>query len=263
MDQIKIIALIIAGVLGLCIGSFLNVVIYRVPNGLNIAKPASHCPNCKNPIKWYDNIPVLSYIFLGGKCRHCKEHISFRYTIVEILNAILWLLSVLMFWDKSIFFACTLAVTCSVLLCIVFIDLEQMIIPDVLQIALLICAIVMIFAEWNEQNTWQNKIYGFLLCTSFALLIHYIPLIFFNKEALGGGDVKLFAILGLLLGTANSLLALVISFVSASFVLLVVKLVKKYNREKEYPFAPFIVFGIMISLFFGYSLVEGYLSLIA
>lgn len=263
MDEIKIMALIIAGILGLCIGSFLNVVIYRVPNGLNIAKPTSHCPNCKNPIKWYDNIPVLSYIFLGGKCRHCKEHISFRYTIVEILNAVLWLLSVLMFWDKSIFFTCTLAVTCSVLLCMVFIDLEQMIIPDVLQIALLICAIVMIFAEWNEQNTWQNKIYGFLLCASFALLIHYVPLVLFKKEALGGGDVKLFAILGLLLGIANSLLAIVIAFVSASLVLVIIKIVKKYNREKEYPFAPFIVMGIMVSLFFGYSLVEGYLSLIS
>ena len=89
-DFVYVVALILAGVLGLCVGSFLNVVIYRLPNGMNLAKPASHCPKCKKEIKWYDNIPVLSYIILGGKCRNCKTHISFRYTLVELLNAILW-----------------------------------------------------------------------------------------------------------------------------------------------------------------------------
>ena len=85
MDQYYIIVTyILAGLLGLCVGSFLNVVIYRVPNNMNLAKPASHCPKCGYVLRWYDNIPILSYLMLGGKCRSCKEHISIRYTLVEI-----------------------------------------------------------------------------------------------------------------------------------------------------------------------------------
>ena len=262
MDEIKIIAIVLSAILGLCVGSFLNVVIYRLPNGMNLAKPASHCPKCNNKIKWYDNIPVLSYIFLLGKCRHCKEPISIRYTIVELLNALLWVCSILMFWDRSIFYSITLCVTCSVLICIFFIDLEHMIIPDSLQLCLLACAIVMIFAEWDYDNTWLVKLYGLLVLGGFSAILHYGALILFKKEALGGGDVKLLAVCGLLLGLTNSILALVIACVSASIVLLVVKAIKKYKKDKEYPFAPFIVFGVLISLFFGYYLIQGYLEII-
>ena len=88
----EIIICVLTALLGLCVGSFLNVVIYRVPNGMSIAMPPSHCPKCGYKLKWYDNIPVLSYIILGGKCRSCKEPISPRYTIVELLIMLLWLL---------------------------------------------------------------------------------------------------------------------------------------------------------------------------
>ena len=85
---------VLTGLLGLCIGSFLNVVIYRVPLGMSVVYPPSHCPKCDYKLKWYDNIPVLSYCLLGGKCRSCGEHISFRYTVVELANMLLWLASV-------------------------------------------------------------------------------------------------------------------------------------------------------------------------
>lgn len=262
MDQIKIIAIVLSAILGLCVGSFLNVVIYRLPNGINLAKPASHCPKCNNPIKWYDNIPVLSYLILGGKCRHCKEHISIRYTIVELLNALLWVGSVLMFWSRNIPYTITVCIACSILICIFFIDLEHMIIPDSLQLCLLACAIAMIFTEWDPDNTWDVKLYGLLVCGGLFVVIHYGALILFKKEAIGGGDVKLFAILGLMLGLSNSILMLIISTVLASIVLLLVKVIKKFNKDKEYPFAPFIVIAAIISIFFGYYIVTGYLDLI-
>lgn len=250
-------------IFGLCVGSFLNVVIYRVPNGMNIAKPASHCPKCNNPIKWYDNIPVLSYIFLGGKCRHCKTHISFRYTVVELLNALMWFLAAYFFWEKSIFFACTLMATLSVLICIFFVDLEHMIIPDSFQLALLVCAIVMIFAEVNENNTFVSKLIGFAVSGGLFLLIHYCAIRFFKKEAIGGGDIKLFAVAGLLLGIQNVFLAIALAAVSACIVLLVVRVCKNFGKEQEYPFAPFICFGITICLFFGSDIINWYLSLLS
>ena len=94
---ISIITIVLTILLGLCVGSFLNVVIYRLPNGMSLAKPASHCPKCQNPIRWYDNIPVVSYLILGGKCRHCKEKISFRYPFVELFNTAMWFLCLLCF----------------------------------------------------------------------------------------------------------------------------------------------------------------------
>ena len=109
-----------ASILGLCVGSFLNVVIYRVPNKMSLAYPPSHCTTCDYTLKWYDNIPVLSYIMLGGRCRSCKTHISFRYTAVEIANMLLWLLSVLLFWEESIAMAVIAALSSTLFICIFF-----------------------------------------------------------------------------------------------------------------------------------------------
>ena len=256
-------ALIFALILGLCVGSFLNVVIYRVPNKMNIAKPDSHCPKCKNPIKWYDNIPVLSYIILGGKCRHCKEKISFRYTLVEILNALLWVLSVVMSWERSIFYTVLVALACSILICVFFVDLEHMIIPDSFQVALLVVAIAGLFVNIDPDNGWQSKLLGFAVAGGLFLVLHYGCIILLKKEGLGGGDVKLIAVAGLLLGTVYSIISILISSVIASLVLLFIKRVKNFDKNKEYPFAPFLVVGILLSLFFGYYMYNEYIALIS
>ena len=128
-------------VFGLCFGSFLNVVIYRLPNNMNIAFPSSHCPNCNYKLKWYDNIPVLSYIILKGKCRNCKEKISPRYMIVEILTAILILVCYLKF-DLSLMFILS-SIAVMVYICITFIDSKHYIIPDSLNIILGIISVVL------------------------------------------------------------------------------------------------------------------------
>ena len=152
-------------VLGLCVGSFLNVVIYRLPKNMSLAKPKSHCTNCDYQLKWYDNIPVISYIILGGKCRKCKTRISPRYIIVEILNAVLWFVALMLNTNVIISTMQTnylmLAVSfvaLSTLICVAFCDFENMEIPDEFQIILLVCGIVsMLFGDVN------SKVFGFLL----------------------------------------------------------------------------------------------------
>lgn len=106
---------------GLAVGSFLNVVIYRVPLGMSVATPASHCPNCNASLKWYDNIPVVSYCILGGKCRSCKTHIPFRYTIVELANMLLWIVCVARF-SGNVIYGGVVALAISVCICVFFID---------------------------------------------------------------------------------------------------------------------------------------------
>lgn len=252
-----------AGIIGLCVGSFLNVVIYRVPLGMSVAKPASHCPTCSKPIKWYDNIPVLSYTLLGGKCRNCKTHIPFRYTAVEISNALLWLLSVRCFLCDGILPALIAMALSSVLICVLFIDLENMIIPDRFQIIL---AVLGIIAAVTDKSDFGGKfalshiigcVVGFAVFALVALVFTKIT----GAEALGGGDVKLAAVMGLFLGWQKLLLAVFIASLSASVLLIILKYKNNDGKTKGYPFAPFLSAGFLIAHFFGGAVINSYISL--
>ena len=174
MDKFYLIcAYVLSGVIGLCVGSFLNVVIYRLPNKMSLAKPNSHCPICKYELRWYDNIPVISYLMLGGRCRSCKVHIPFRYTAVELANAALWLLCAILFWEKSIPLAAIYMLVFSVFICVFFIDLEHKIILDRFQIALLLFGVAIIF--FDKSYGWLSHVIGgvsgfavfYLVCWSF------------------------------------------------------------------------------------------------
>lgn len=260
----KIAFYVLSGVIGLCVGSFLNVVIYRVPNKMSVAFPASHCPDCKSPIKWYDNIPVISYLILGGKCRNCKKHISFRYTAVEILNTVLWLLAAFMFYETSVIYAVVLMAASSVLICIFFIDLENMIIPDRFQIILLCLAVIGFFFDKSELSGINHFIYNILGGVfGFAVmwLLGFIGEKVSGREALGGGDIKLCGVMGLFLGWQKFLLSVLIASVSASIVILVYKS-KGEGKDREYPFAPFLSTGFLIGLFFGNPIINAYISLL-
>ena len=253
---------IYAALIGLCVGSFLNVVIYRVPLKMSVAKPNSHCPVCKTPIKWYDNIPVFSYIFLGAKCRNCKTHIPFRYTAVEIANTLLWVLSAYCFFEKSIFYCILSMAVSSILLCIFFIDLENMIIPDRFQVMLLVLGILSIFCDKSvivaEVGYLSHIIGGVAGFLSFLLISSVVSKIV-GKEALGGGDIKLAGVMGLFLGWQKLLLALL----SASVIATVIILIKSKNNgeKKEFPFGPFLSIGFALAMFFGDAIIRGYLSL--
>ena len=268
MDIVLRISLIVLTVIiGLCVGSFLNVVIYRLPNDMSLSKPASHCPKCGAPIKWYDNIPVISYIFLRGKCRHCKEPISFSYPAIELINMVLWLLCLTLFTNAIIpTFECNWIkfgvslVSVSTLICICMSDYDHMLIPDILQGVLLLCAIVMLLDNPSFEVILL-KVIGFVAMGALFYLVNLVYKLSKKRDGLGSGDILLVMIGGLMLGIYQMLYALLIACLSALIILLIVSLLKK-EKGKEYPFAVFLTSGIAIALFSGEYVINWYMKLL-
>ena len=262
-----VITYVMAGVFGLCIGSFLNVVIYRVPLGMSIAFPASHCPRCGMSIRWYDNVPVLSYLLLGGKCRGCRVPISPRYTIVELANALLWLACVWVFRQDSLLMAALAAITMSLLICVFFIDLEHMIILDRFQLMLAAVAVAVIFVDPSALSggtRWWSHLIGAAAGFGVFCLIALLGRRMFGREALGGGDVKLAAVMGLWLGWQKLLLAVLLASVAGSVVLLILQAVRKEKDSgREYPFAPFLTAGFALAILCGDGIIGWYMALLA
>ncbi len=294
-EYYKIVAFILAGLLGVCVGSFLNVVIYRVPLGMSLAKPDSHCPNCKYELKWFDNVPVLSYLFLGGKCRNCKQPISFRYPAVELFNMLAWLGSVWLFWDVSIVFTVITALASTLLICVFFIDLDHMLIFDRFNVMLLILGVLAVF--FDPYYDWLSHLIGGVAGFAVFYGLHALFYYGFKKEALGGGDIKLAGAVGLLLGWERLLFGVCIASLAASVILLLLKrknattdteagetgeeaeagteiaTAQEATEEAtegtaenealpgEYPFAPFLCSGFWIAMMFGASIIAWYLSL--
>lgn len=251
---------IFTAVFGLCIGSFLNVVIYRVPKKMSLAQPPSHCPNCNYQLRWYDNIPVLSYVLLGGKCRSCKQPISPRYMIVEIANMLLWILCVWRFWKCSIVYACLSAFVLSVCICIFCIDLEQMLIFDRFQLILAGLAVCSLF--FDPQVSLLSHGIGCLIGGGSFFAIAFLSEKLLKKEGLGGGDIKLSAGMGLFLGWERWLLSVLIASVSASVILVFCRNKQKDEENREYPFGPFLTIGFAVALLFGELIINWYLNLL-
>lgn len=255
------------GVVGLCIGSFLNVVVYRVPLGMNLAKPGSHCTTCNHPLSWKDNIPLLSFVFLGGKCRYCKAKISPRYFLVELCNCVMWLMCAFLWARNNVVFALMCASAISVLLCVALCDSDNMFIPDSLQIALGIVAVVAIF--FDPYVNWLDKLLGFALGSGFMIFFYLLCFPLFGHEGLGIGDIKLAAGCGLLLGWKNMCVAIVVCIVFALVGVLVRKIsLRKFANELpladdgEFPFGPYIVLGVTTAMFFGDYIANLYISLL-
>ena len=246
--------------LGLCVGSFLNVVIYRLPNGMNLATPPSHCPGCGHHLKWYENIPLFSYAFLRGKCRICKMHISYRYPLVEAANAILWVLCIFLFWETSIPLACLFAAACSLLLCMIATDIDEQLVPQSLQIVLLCTAIAVTVLD--KTTPWYDHLIGMAVFGVAFWLIGYFFRKKSGKEALGGADIELAFIAGLMLGWQKMLLAMLVSSVFGSVILLILRKKKNEEKDKTYPFIPFMGGGIYVALFLGDLLINGYKDLL-
>lgn len=251
---------ILSGILGLCVGSFLNVVIYRLPNGMNLSKPGSHCTKCNYSLKWYDNIPVLSYLMLGGKCRKCKAPISPRYMIVELFNAALWLLAAALYWEASPLYACAVAVACSALICIFFIDLEHMLIYN--RFTILVAIAGVIAAVTQVEGAWHDHLIGATVGGAAFLAIYYGALAVLKQEGLGFGDVKYAAAAGLLLGWQRFLFSILIASVAGALVMVISNRVTNADKRKEYPFGPYLVVGTLVALFFGNVVISWYIGLL-
>ena len=261
MDTFTLVTVyILSGVIGLCVGSFLNVVIYRVPEGMSLSKPNSHCPKCGYELRWYDNIPLFSYLFLGGKCRSCRDRISFRYPAVELANMLLWLLSVYLFIGESYVYTAIAALLSSIFLCIFFIDLDHMLIFDRFVIMVAALGVVAIF--FDTSTVWYDHLIGLGAASLVFLGLFYGSLWILKREGLGGGDVKLAMAAGLLLGWQKFLLGMVVASLVGSLVLLALRIFRKDEKQKEYPFAPFLVLGFAVAMFVGAPLIDLYLSLL-
>lgn len=243
---------------GLIIGSFLNVCIYRIPRGENIAWPGSHCPTCSHSLKWYDNIPLFSYLVLKGKCRYCKTNISAQYPIVESLNAFLYIIMYMKFGFGVDFIFYSLM--SSVLLAIIYIDFKEMIIPDSLVLSILILSVI--------QKALNYFLYGIspeLIDSVLGLLVGaglFLAIAMLSHGGMGGGDVTLIGALGFVLGVKYILLNIFLAFILAAIISVFLLATKIKTRKDPIPFGPFIALGFYITVLWGEVIINWYFNLL-
>lgn len=263
----KLYAYVLICVIGLFFGSFLYCLAERLVTGESYTKGRSHCENCGHVLSAMDLIPVLSWFVLNGKCRYCGIEISSKYPISEIITAICYaaVLSRFKFTLETIEFL----VLVSILLCISFADIEQYIIPDGLIIAGIINRIIFILSSENILSTLLTSLLGGIVVTVPVLIIVLIMEKILKKEAMGGGDIKLFFMTGLYFTWTQNILALLISCFAG--IIYGVISMKKSNSVSEnesekiqnslIPFGPFIAFGSFATMLFGEKIISMYLSL--
>jgi leader peptidase (prepilin peptidase)/N-methyltransferase len=248
---------IVSIIFGAIIGSFLNVCICRLPNDESIVSPGSHCPQCKNPIRVYDNIPLVSYALLGGKCRYCRLPISMQYPIVEGITA-LASLSLFMKFGPSFQYLYYFAFLCS-LIVITVIDLYHQIIPDVISLPGIAVGLLGAFAL--PQKSFLQAFLGTLVGGGSLFVVATVYQWVLKREGMGGGDVKLLAMIGAFLGWKAVILTIVLSSFIGSVVGILLMVAKGKDFKYAIPFGPFLSLGAAIALFFGEEIVRWYLYL--
>lgn len=237
--------------LGLIIGSFLNVVIYRLPLEKSIVFPRSFCPSCQNRLAFYDNIPIISFIILGGRCRKCKSTISIQYPLVEAITAFSFWLTFHVYGNSIVYTVFTSIFLCF-LIVLSLIDLNHMILPD--QLTLGGGLIFLLFSFFNpEISFWDGFISAFGAALIFAgLYFFYIKVR--KIEGLGFGDVKMMILLGAFLGLKKLLVAVLVSSILGLIVGGFLIIFRKKTLKFQLPFGTFLGLGSYISVFWGYNI---------
>lgn len=234
-------------IFGSLIGSFLNVVIYRVPRNQSVVHPRSSCPSCKHKISWYENIPILSYLVLRGKCRECKTKISLKYPLIEL---IVGLIAVVLFpseisstslWIYSYYFS----VAC-VLLAQLFIDIEHQLLPDKINIYFLAITIPYVVLNLPLFHWLVGGIIGFFI----PLIVTWGFYKLRGQIGLGGGDIKIFGILGLLLGPLGIVHNIFMSCALGALVGIILIVLKKLDKNTPMAFGPFIIIVAAMQIFY-------------
>lgn len=239
-------------VIGLIFGSFFNVVILRLPHHESLSKENSHCPKCHHPIKAYDLIPVISYVLLRGQCRHCHAPISMRYPLIELITAILFVLV----FNRFGFSVQTLIgfVFMSTLIIIALMDIDTMEIMDRFQILILILALINL--GFSPLSFYNHVAAFFIISIPFFLIAHFYG-------GMGGGDVKLVAVSGLLLGIKSTLVGFFISSLLGGLVAVYLLMTKQKERQSMIAFGPYLCIGFAIAYLYGELLFDWYLNLFA
>lgn len=245
-------------VFGLLVGSFMNVVIHRVPLDVSIVKPRSRCPKCSNIIKWYQNIPVISFIFLRGKCSNCGFKIPMRYPLVELMMGIFSYLLIPedINLNSIVAYSFYFSVAC-VFVCHFLIDMEHQILPDKINIYLLITVIPFVILNKSISYWAFGGVIGFGLPYIVTYLFYKIR----GVIGLGGGDIKLFGILGLLLGPIGIVQNMFFSCALGSVIGILLILTKRMGKDKPMAFGPYIIVAAAIQIYFPqvFSLINPFL----
>ena len=250
----KSIMILFSGIFGLALGSFMNVCIYRIPLKKSIVSPPSSCPNCKRRIRFYDNIPLLSYIALSGKCRYCHHPISWQYPAVE---ALISLLSLLLFIRYGISYQYILSLLfISSLVTISFIDFHHQIIPDSISLPGIISGLLVSILLGHI--SWQDSLIGIIAGGGSLYLVAFIYERITGKEGMGGGDIKLLAMIGAWMGWRPLPLIVMISSMTGVLIGYTFILLTRKGFRARIPFGPFLSLGAITYFFFGYQLTRWY-----
>ncbi|MHC2994420.1 MAG: prepilin peptidase [Candidatus Atribacteria bacterium] len=243
-------------ILGLIVGSFSNVCIYRIPINESIIYPASHCPKCRSSIKPIDNIPLLSYILLKGRCRNCGSRIPIQYPVVEFLTGIIYILMFLIYGLtlQSLIYI----ILASAVIIIAFIDLNEQIVPDIISLPGIGAGLILSF--FVPYISFINSVLGVLVGGGIILIIGLVGSVIFKKEAIGGGDVKLAAMIGAFLGWRYIIISLFLGFFLGALAGILLVLSKIKSREDMIPFGPFIALGSIITILWGEKIISWYLG---
>lgn len=265
-------------IFGLLVGSFLNVCIVRLPRDRSIVSPPSHCPRCRASIKFYDNIPVVSFLLLRGKCRNCGEPISWRYPAVELLNALMSAWTVHEFGIGGEAFL--IMALCSSLIVITFIDFDYQIIPDVITLPGMLVGLTLapfFMSALSDPLPFHldyllphagpyltgfiNSFIGLLLGGGPLLAIGWAWEKLRHVEAMGGGDVKLMGMVGSFLGWKGALLTIMLGALVGSIAGLILIVLNRHKMEKVIPFGPYLALGTLVTAFYGSDIISSYLGL--
>ena len=244
------IILTILTVLGLCVGSFLNVLIYRIPKGEEFVKTPSHCMTCGHNLSWYENIPLISWLLQGGKCRACGVKLSAQYPVVEALNGAMWLLTGLLYRGDWL----TVGLYCvlfSMLLVLSVIDWRTFTIPNGINLVIFLLGVVRLITDLDHRVSY---VIGLVSVSLVFLLMHLAT----HGNGLGMGDVKLVAGAGLLLGWSSMLLAVVIGSLSGA---IIHSVRMRRGEDRKLAFGPYLAAGIWIAALGGQQIVDAYFGL--
>ena len=236
-------------ILGVCVGSFLNVCIFRIPLGQEVVKTPSHCLTCGHRLAWYDNIPLFSWFSLKGKCRYCGTPLSKQYPLVEALNGLAWLITVVLGGVNLTSYICCAVI--SALLVLSVIDFRTLEIPLGINVFILICSVA---ATAIDRGSLADHIWGMLIISLPLELLLLVS----GGRAIGGGDVKLFFAAGLLLGLAGTVTAFMLSCLLASVIH--IARMKLLGADRVLALGPYISMGITLSIWFGKPIVDWYLG---
>ncbi len=246
---------VVVFILGTLFGSFANVCIYRLPQRLSIIFPGSHCPSCQEALRPWQNIPVLSYLLLGGQCARCKTVISLRYPLIELSNGLLY---VFLYYQYHLSVQTVVfALLTTALLIVSCIDLAHTIIPDAITLPGIVVGLGT--SLWLTPVGLRNALLGVVLGGGLFLLMAILSVVILQREGMGGGDIKLIAMLGAFLGWQAVLVTIFLAAVLGAGVGLTLILIRRKGRREPLPFGPFLALGALLAMVWGDTILAWYL----